>query len=106
MAALRCDSLGEALRLILCELLGAESFLPALVDRVKALDRSRLLDCVQHFLCFLLARQEPGFGENGSPSWGGGVRSWHRLLAPVEPLENLPADLLVRFRHQSSIKEA
>ena len=104
--AFRFNSSGDALALILDKLLGADPFQPALIDGSQSFHRRGLLDCIEHFLCFLLARQEPGFVENWSPSLGKCVRSWRRLLAPVEPLENLFAYLLIQFRHQSSVKEA
>ena len=47
------------LRLIFGELLGADALRPALIDGVQPLYRRGLLDRVEHFLCFLLARQEP-----------------------------------------------
>lgn len=69
--AFRFNCSSDALALILNKLLAAESLEPALVDRVQTLNRNGFLNCLNHRIGFLVARQKSGFIENRSPSGGG-----------------------------------
>jgi hypothetical protein len=97
LIAPRCDGVRNEIRLFLGELFAADPFESALFDRIKALLRICLLDCVKHCFRFLLSCDGACLIEERDPVGLGGIRCLSGLLTPIEPFEDFLPGFLVRL---------